>query len=205
DPNPTGAKGTQEIIPDKTVVKIPGCPPNPYNFLSTVLYVLTFGKVPELDQEGRPKFAYGRLIHENCERRPHFDAGRFALEFGDYGHRQGFCLYKLGCKGPETYANCPAIGFGEVGEGNWPVGIGHPCFGCVEKETAFRKPIHSLATVKTYAPPAAFPDVDMALGSGMSPGAAAVVGGAVGVAVGAGAVLLAKMGKKDAADGGDQA
>jgi ferredoxin len=90
----------------KPVVTIPGCPPNPYNFLATVVHFLTFGKLPELDKLGRPLFAYGRLIHENCERRAHFDAGRFAMEFGDEGHRQGYCLYKLGCKGPETYANC---------------------------------------------------------------------------------------------------
>jgi hydrogenase small subunit len=60
-------------------------------------------------QAGPPEFAYSRLIHENCERRAHFDAGRFAMEFGDEGHRQGYCLYKLGCKGPETYANCSTI------------------------------------------------------------------------------------------------
>ena len=133
DPNPTGAVGTHEVIPGKLVINVPGCPPNPYNFLSTVLYLLTFNRPPALDQLNRPKFAYGRLIHENCERRPHFDAGRFALEFGDEGHRQGFCLYKIGCKGPETFANCPAIGFGDVGFGSWPVGTGHPCFGCTEK------------------------------------------------------------------------
>src|SRR3546814_7847321 len=80
-----------------------------------VLHILTFGEPPALDELNRPRFAYGRIIHENCERRPHYDAGRFALEFGDAGHRQGFCLYKIGCKGPETHANCPAIGFGEIG------------------------------------------------------------------------------------------
>ncbi len=197
-PNPTGAVGTRDVIPDKTVINIPGCPPNPYNFLSTVLYLLTFGKPPALDGENRPKFAYGRLIHENCERRPHFDAGRFALEFGDEGHRQGFCLYKLGCKGPETYANCPAIGFGDVGEGAWPVGTGHPCFGCVEKGIGFEKPIHALATVKTLTPPNAYPPVDQPVGEGVSPGAAAVVAGAAGAAVGAGAMLLKQMGDRQA-------
>ncbi len=193
-PNPTGAVGTREVIPDKTVVTIPGCPPNPYNFLSTVIYLLTFGRPPELDAENRPKFAYGRLIHENCERRPHFDAGRFALEFGDEGHRQGFCLYKIGCKGPETYANCPAIGFGDVGHGAWPVGTGHPCFGCTEKGVGFTKPIHSLAALKTASPPTAYPEPTTAQGDGISAGAAAVVGAAAGVLVGAGAMLLKQMG-----------
>jgi hydrogenase small subunit len=203
-PNPTGAVGTPEVLKGKTVVTIPGCPPNPYNFLATVLYVLTFGKAPDLDQLGRPKFAYGRLIHENCERRAHFDAGRFALAFGDEGHRLGWCLYKLGCKGPETYANCPAVLFGDVGPGAWPVGTGHPCFGCTEKGVGFTKPIHALAEIKTYAPPTAFPRVAEAKGEGMSAGAAAIVAGAVGAAVGAGAVAASRLGKdKGESSGGD--
>ena len=188
-PNPTGAVGTQEVIPGKTVINIPGCPPNPYNFLATVLHLLTFGEAPALDAHNRPKFAYGRLIHENCERRPHFDAGRFALEFGDAGHRQGFCLYKIGCKGPETHANCPAIGFGDVGEGNWPVGIGAPCLGCTEKGVGFSKPIHALADLVSQTPPSLYPSVDGARGQGASPGAAALVGGVIGVALGAGAMF----------------
>ncbi|MBI4754646.1 MAG: hydrogenase small subunit, partial [Betaproteobacteria bacterium] len=40
DPNPTGASGVNKII-DKPVVTIPGCPPNPYNFLATVVHFLT--------------------------------------------------------------------------------------------------------------------------------------------------------------------
>ena len=132
-PNPTGAQRVSEILPDKTIVNIPGCPPNPYNFLSTVLHFLAFKRLPDLDDKNRPKFAYNRLIHENCERRPHFDAGRFAISFGDEGHREGWCLYKLGCKGPETFANCPSILFGDVGSGAWPVGTGHPCIGCTEE------------------------------------------------------------------------
>jgi len=201
-PNPTGAVGTHEVIPDKTVINVPGCPPNPYNFLSTVLHLLTFGEPPLLDGENRPKFAYGRIIHENCERRPHFDAGRFALEFGDAGHRQGFCLYKIGCKGPETYANCPAIGFGDVGEGAWPVGTGHPCFGCTEKGVAFTKPIHALSAVTSQTPPSLYPAVDTEKGAGISPGGAAVAAGAAGIAVGAGAVFLKQLGDKRAADDG---
>ncbi len=194
-PNPTGAVGVHEILPDKTVVSIPGCPPNPYNFLSTVLHFLTFGSLPALDEKNRPRFAYGRLVHENCERRAHFDAGRFALEFGDEGHRKGWCLYKLGCKGPETYANCPAILFGDVGSGSWPVGTGHPCFGCTEKGVGFTKPIHALADVESVTPPLAFAAVDQPKGTGVTPGAAGVIGAAAGLAVGAGAVLASRLGK----------
>ena len=160
-----------------------------------MLQFLTFGTLPELDAENRPKFAYGRLIHENCERRPHFDAGRFALEFGDEGHRNGWCLYKLGCKGPETYANCPSILFGDVGSGSWPVGTGHPCFGCTEEGVGFTKPIHALAEVDTVTPPLAFASVDQQKGQGITPGAAGVAGAVAGAAAGAAAVMVSRLGK----------
>lgn len=196
-PNPTGAKGLNEIIRDRTIINIPGCPPNPYNFLTTVLYILTFDRLPELDKKGRPKFAYGQLIHENCERRPHYDAGRFAIEFGDEGHRQGWCLYKLGCKGPETFANCPSILYGEVGSGAWPVGTGHPCFGCTEQGVGFTKPLHALSEVSTLTPPNSFTDVFQPKGQGVSAGTAALVAGTVGAALGAGAVVASRLGKVD--------
>jgi hydrogenase small subunit len=196
-PNPTGAKAVHEIIKDKPIVNIPGCPPNPYNFLATVLHLLTFNALPELDDKGRPKFAYGRLIHENCERRPHFDAGRFAIEFGDEGHRRGWCLYKLGCKGPETYANCPSILFGDVGSGSWPVGTGHPCFGCTEQGIGFNKPLHALADVVTVAPPNTFTDIFQPKGEGVSAGTAALTAGVVGAGIGAAAVAASRMGKDD--------
>jgi len=194
-PNPTAAQPLHKILPGRPVVTIPGCPPNPYNFLSTVLHFVAFGKLPALDERGRPKFAYGRLIHENCERRPHFDAGRFAIEFGDTGHRQGYCLYKLGCKGPETYANCPAIGFSDVGQGTWPVGTGHPCFGCTEEGVGFTKGIHELATLKSVAPPLGYPQVAEAKGQIASPIATAAVGVAAGAVLGAGAVIYSRLGK----------
>ena len=196
-PNPTGAKAVHEIIKDKPIVNIPGCPPNPYNFLATVLHLLTFNALPELDDKGRPKFAYGRLIHENCERRPHFDAGRFAIEFGDEGHRRGWCLYKLGCKGPETYANCPSILFGDVGSGSWPVGTGHPCFGCTEQGIGFNKPLHALADVVTVSPPNTFTDVFQPKGEGVSAGTAALTAGVIGAGIGAAAVAASRMGKDD--------
>ena len=195
--NPTEAKGIPELLPGKKVVTIPGCPPNPYNLLSTLLYFITFNKLPELDAKGRPKFAYGRIIHENCERRPHFDAGRFAAQFGDDMHRAGGCLYKLGCKGPETYANCPSVLFGETGAGTWPVGVGHPCFGCTEKGVGFHTPLATLANVKDLTPPVffseAFPNTP-----GTSGGIKSMAMGASGLVVGAaGAALMTGMGKKD--------
>jgi len=207
DPNPTDAKPVVDIIHDKPIVNIPGCPPNPYNFLSTILHFITFGELPELDDELRPKFAYGRLIHENCERRPHFDAGRFATEYGDIGHRKGWCLYKLGCKGPETYANCPSILFGDVGSGSWPVGTGHPCFGCTEKGVGFSKPLYELSELKTVTPPLIYPSVDQQVTQGTSPAAAALAGGVGGAVLGAGGVVLNVLGrakKKEAAKAAQQ-
>lgn len=199
-PNPTGAKGVGEVLPGKTIATIPGCPPNPYNFLSTVLHFVTFGKLPALDQYGRPKFAYGRLVHENCERRAHFDAGRFAVEFGDEGHRKGWCLYKLGCKGPETYANCPAVLFGDVGPGSWPVGTGHPCFGCTEQGIGFTKAIHALADVKTHTPPNNFPAIDQPAGEGVTPTAAALLGAVGGAVIGATAMAAKKLGSDESGE-----
>ncbi len=200
-PNPTGAQGAQSVLPGKTVVNIPGCPPNPYNFLATVMHFLTFGTLPELDNQNRPKFAYGRLIHENCERRPHFDAGRFAKEFGDEGHKKGYCLYKLGCKGPETHANCPAVEFNDIGGGTWPIGVGHPCFGCAEEGVGFTKPLFSLADVKTHTPPNQFPTIEQREEtSGVTAGAAAVGGAAIGAVVGAAAVASKKISSSETSD-----
>src|ERR1041384_7895687 len=85
EPNPTGATGIPDILKGKTVVSIPGCPPNPYNFLGVALQYATFGTLPRLDEQGRPLFAYGRTIHEHCPRRGPFDAGRLAEKLGDEG------------------------------------------------------------------------------------------------------------------------
>ena len=200
-PNPTGASSAGAVL-GKAVVTIPGCPPNPYNFLSTVVHYLTFGKLPAVDHLGRPKFAYGRLIHENCERRPHFDAGRFAGEFGDEGHRLGWCLYKLGCKGPETYANCPVIGFNDVGEVSWPVGCGHPCIGCTEQGVGFAKPIHALAELKSVKPPLGYPHIHEERGSGATIAAAATVGVLAGAVAGATWAVNKNLGKDLAVDEG---
>jgi hydrogenase small subunit len=191
DPNPTGAKGAPQVLDGRTVVSIPGCPPNPYNFLGVVLQYATFGTLPELDAQGRPMFAYGRTIHEHCPRRPHFDAGRFAKQFGDDGHRQGYCLYELGCKGPQTHANCSTSTFNEVTDA-WPIGIGAPCYGCTEPTLAFRQPLHATITVPNPTPFAGFPGITTPQGtvSPLATGVAGVIGGA---ALGAALVAARKL------------
>jgi hydrogenase small subunit len=188
-PNPTGATGVPMLLPGRTVVTLPGCPANPYNLLGTVLQFVTMGTLPALDQLGRPLFAYGRTIHEHCPRRPHFDAGRFARAFGDEGHRQGWCLYALGCKGPATHANCSTQHFGEMVDA-WPIGIGHPCFGCTEKAVGFTVPLHATVAIERPTPPDGYPVVAPRIGS-VSPAATAAAGMVVGALAGAG-VMAAK-------------
>ncbi|MEC5318196.1 hydrogenase 2 small subunit [Brenneria populi subsp. brevivirga] len=194
--NPTGAVSLQDVLPGKTVINIPGCPPNPHNFLATVAHIITYQRPPALDAEGRPTFAYGRLIHENCERRPHFDAGRFAKEFGDEGHRQGWCLYHLGCKGPETYGNCPTLEFCDVGGGIWPVGIGHPCYGCNEKGIGFTKGIFQLANVENPTPRVEKPDVHIPEGGHVSTTATGLIGGVLGVVGGVSLMAVRELGRQ---------
>jgi hydrogenase small subunit len=192
DPNPTGATGVPMVLKGKTVVTIPGCPANPYNLLGTVLQYATFGTLPELDDKGRPKFAYGRTIHEHCPRRAHFDAGRFVQKFGDEGHRQGWCLYKTGCKGPATYANCSTLSFGEVTDA-WPIGIGHPCFGCTEQKLAFRVALHDTVDIERPTPPDTYPPIRAQQGSiaPLATGVAGLIGGAL---IGAGYMASKKLG-----------
>jgi hydrogenase small subunit len=187
DPNPTGATGAPQVLEGKTVVTIPGCPANPYNLLGVVLQYATFGTLPELDAQGRPLFAYGRTVHEHCPRRPHFDAGRFAKQFGDEGHRQGWCLYELGCKGPQTYANCSTQQFNETNDA-WPIGVGHPCYGCTEQSLAFRTPLHATISIPNPVPGAGFPGITTPQG-GISPIATGVAGAVAGGVIGAAAMM----------------
>jgi hydrogenase small subunit len=192
-PNPTGAVGVPQILKGKPVVTLPGCPANPYNLLGTVLQFATFGTLPKLDDKGRPAFAYGRVIHEDCPRRPHFDAGRFAQVYGDEGHRNGWCLYKLGCKGPQTHANCSLLSFCEV-PGAWPVGIGHPCVGCTEQGVVFNVPIHQNLPIDAPTAPMAYPAIHPEHGVvGKSAVAVGVGAALVGAIAGAGFVASKKM------------
>ena len=130
DPNPTGARGVRDVVNGVPIVNLTGCPHNSVNSVATIVHYLTFGSLPNTDRLGRPLFAYGKRIHDNCERRGHFDAGQYVEAWGDEGHRQGWCLYKMGCKGPQTYMNCPTVRYNDGT--NWPIGSGHGCVGCAE-------------------------------------------------------------------------
>ncbi len=128
-PNPGGYKGVGEALGIKTV-NIAGCPPNPVNFIGTIVNYLLLGKLPAVDDLGRPQFAYGKTIHDQCPRRAHFENDEFVEEFGSEEAQLGYCLFKMGCRGPETYNNCPVAKFNDGT--SWPVEAGHPCLGCSE-------------------------------------------------------------------------
>jgi NiFe hydrogenase small subunit HydA len=134
-PNPTGAKGVGDYlqndagIGDATVINIPRCPGNAEDMLATLSYVLYYQKLPELDSIGRPTFLYGELLHENCERRAHFEEGNFIESFGDEHTADNWCWFKMGCKGPVTHAPCPLTRWN--GHQRWCINVG-PCTGCSE-------------------------------------------------------------------------
>lgn len=194
DPDPTGAVGVADLLPKKSIVNIPGCPPNPYTLLGVRLQYAADGTLPEMDEKRRPKFAFDRDIHEHCPRRAHFDAGNFVKQYGDAGHREVRCLYEMGCKGPDTLAGCSTRHFNEIPD-VWPIGIGAPCIGFTEKSVAFRVPMFEVVKLHTIAePPTSYAPIDTTRGT-MSPLATGLVGIGVGALVGAGYVASRKFSK----------
>ncbi|WP_206812413.1 hydrogenase small subunit [Paradesulfitobacterium ferrireducens] len=123
-PNPTQSTGVQKILPERRVINVSGCPAHPDWTMGTLFHLALYGE-PELDKFGRPKMFYGETIHNNCERRRYYDQGIFATDIG-----QKECLYRVGCKGPVTYADCPIRAWND--HINWPVGCNSPCIGCTE-------------------------------------------------------------------------
>jgi len=175
-PNPTGAVGISEIITDKPIINVPGCPPIPEVMTGTLISFLASG-VPELDKHLRPKAFFGNTIHDRCYRRRFYDRGLFAESFDDEGARNGWCLYKLGCRGPTTYNACATIKWN--GGTSWPVEAGHGCLGCSEPGFWDQGGFYEPVTAKLFRD------------SGQIAGAAAA-----GIAVGAAAALAANRRKK---------
>ncbi len=130
-PNPTGATPVHELVTDRPVINVPGCPPIAEVMTGVLAYVLTFDRLPELDRYRRPKMFYAQRIHDKCYRRAFFDAGMFVEEWDDEGARKGWCLYKMGCRGPTTYNSCSTFKWNEGV--SFPIGSGHGCLGCSEE------------------------------------------------------------------------
>jgi hydrogenase small subunit len=98
---PTQGQGVQDVVPGANVVNLGGCPHNSANTVAVLVHYLTFGEMPALDQYNRPLFAYGDLIHDQCERRAYYDAGLFVEAWGDEGHRkEGLLPVQDGMQGP---------------------------------------------------------------------------------------------------------
>ena len=129
-PNPTGAVAVRDLIKDKPIINVSGCPPIPVVITGVLAQYLTFGTIPDLDALGRPRAFYGQTIHDRCYRRPFYERGQFAETFDDEGARKGWCLFKLGCKGPITYNACATVKWN--GGTSFPIEAGHGCIGCAE-------------------------------------------------------------------------
>lgn len=184
NPNPTGATYVTELVTDKPVLNLPGCPYNPVNLTASIVHFLTFGELPAMDDLHRPLFAYGARIHDNCPRRGHFDAGEFVVAWGDQGHRQGWCLYKMGCKGPVAFHNCPAV---EYNDGtSWPIKAGHGCIACSEPNF-WELGVYNLADLQRYAPPTTYAPVQLP-SQRIDPTSAGIIGAVAGAAIGAASV-----------------
>jgi len=170
-PNPTGAVPVSEIIKDKPIINVPGCPPIPVVITGVLTHYLTFGKLPELDALGRPKSFYGETIHDRCYRRPFYDQGKFAKTFDDEGARNGWCLFELGCKGPTTHNACATTKWNQGT--SFPIQSGHGCLGCSEPNFWDAGSFYQSLSTPTHS-------VANAVGVGVA--AAAVAGVGIGIA-----------------------
>jgi hydrogenase small subunit len=170
-PNPTGAVGVSEIITDKPIVNVPGCPPIPIVISGVLAHFLTFGRLPELDSLNRPMVFFGQTIHDRCYRRPFYERGQFADTFDDEAARKGWCLFKLGCKGPTTYNACATAKWNEGA--SFPIEAGHGCIGCSEPNFWDRGGFYQALSKGTYG---SAEGIALAAGVGAAIGVAAAIG-----------------------------
>jgi len=182
NPNPTGAVAVRDLIKDKPIINVSGCPPIPVVITGVLAQYLTFGKIPDLDALGRPRAFYGQTIHDRCYRRPFYERGQFAETFDDEGARKGWCLFKLGCKGPITYNACATIKW-NAGT-SFPIEAGHGCIGCAEPNFWDKGGFYDPLSMARW-------------GSAGTLAAAAAAGAAVGTA----SALLARRRQTKAAEG----
>jgi hydrogenase small subunit len=129
-PNPTAATPIHKLVKGKPVIKVPGCPPIGEVMAGVIVHLVAFDRIPQLDALGRPKAFYSKRVHDTCYRRPFFDAGLYVESFDDENAKKGYCLYKVGCKGPVTYNACGVTKWN--GGTSFPIQSGHGCIGCSE-------------------------------------------------------------------------
>ena len=122
-PNPTGITSISQLTGLETI-NIAGCPTHPDWIVWTIAQLLA-GSYPTLMGDGRPTGLFGgedREVHERC---PREDSPR-AQEFGC----EDMCLRDLGCKGPQTQADCPTRKWNNGT--NWCIGANSNCIACTE-------------------------------------------------------------------------
>ena len=129
-PNPTKATPIYKLVKGKPVINVQGCPDIAKVVAVEDFCILSFDRIPALDSLRRPKAFYSRRVHDTCYRRPNYDAGLFVETFDDESAKKGYCLYKVGCRGPNTYNACGVIRWNNGV--SFPIQSGHGCIGCSE-------------------------------------------------------------------------
>jgi hydrogenase small subunit len=112
---------------------LPGCPVHPDWVVLSIVHILTNAALPPRDSIGRPTSLLGtpvfaNTVHSQCPRKTEHDAGNFAEQIGDPVK----CLRSVGCRGKETYGDCPTRGWNSVGAYCNKPGINGLCIGCTQ-------------------------------------------------------------------------
>ena len=171
-PNPTKATPLHKIISGVPIIKVPGCPPIAEVMTGTIVHLLAFDRIPQLDGLGRPKAFYSRRVHDTCYRRPNYDAGLFVNSFDDENAKRGYCLYKVGCRGPVTYNACGVMRWN--GGVSFPIQSGHGCIGCSEANFWDNGPFyHHLPSFPGFGIETTADNIGLAVGAATVAGVAA--------------------------------
>lgn len=172
NPNPTGATPIHKIISHKPIINVPGCPPIAEVMAGVIVHYLAFNRIPQLDGLKRPKAFYSKRVHDSCYRRPFYDAGLFVETFDDENAKKGYCLYKMGCRGPVTYNSCGIIRWNNGV--SYPIQSGHGCIGCSEASFWDNGPFYRhLATFPGFGIETTADKIGTVLGIGTAAGIAA--------------------------------
>jgi hydrogenase small subunit len=147
-PNPGGAIGIEAFLKKDLaagnfkyvggegdlppIINVPSCPSNPEHLVAVLVDALLIDRLPELNERNMPTLIFGQTIHDNCPRRGHFENGEFVYHFGSEEEKKGYCLYPVGCKGPQTKSNCPVVRWNR--RASWCVESGAPCAGCAQAD-----------------------------------------------------------------------
>jgi hydrogenase small subunit len=171
-PNPTSATPVHKLVSGVPIINVPGCPPIGEVMAATIVHILAFDRIPQLDGLRRPKAFYSRRIHDTCYRRPNYDAGLFVESWDDENARRGYCLYKMGCRGPVTYNACGVMRWNNGV--SYPIQSGHNCIGCTEENFWDNGPFYQhLASFPGFGIESTADTVGLAVGAATAVGLAA--------------------------------